>query len=404
MTIWNKLKNFQITGEKLYFCALDVCLVLFFIMNSTFFPFWVIPHFNINWIAYVMILLLFFKLVFFDSQKWWVKLLLLLCLLVSVVSWRHNKMMTLVVTTALVISAQNINFRRVIKHYLVINSTMLIGSAIYSVVGIIENLVYVRNGIHRFSLGVDYPTDLAAYFFYLLLAYCFYKGTQLKWIEYVVFLFGNVLLYRVTNARLDVIAIFAAVVLIFIAQKADLGKRWATVISKCFWPFLIIMPYGFWLLTVYFDPSSHIYQKLNLLLSGRLALGWEAINKYGYKLFGQYVYENGWGGVKGKQLFEHHPGKYFFIDSSVIRMLVVVGLILSILVLITLLIISLRSTLNHDFILPAILLVIMLSSLIDHHLLDITYNPFLIALFAKNTADFRGGDNNEESDLSWKYI
>ena len=62
------------------------------------------------------------------------------------------------------------------------------------------------------------------------------------------------------------------------------------------------------------------------------------------------------------------------------------------------LLISVRATLNHSYLLPAIVLLVTISSLIDTHMLEINYNPFLIALFA-NVAYTTGGFKDERKIL-----
>ena len=81
-------------------------------------------------------------------------------------------------------------------------------------------------------------------------------------------------------------------------------------------------------------------------------------------------------------MFKDNQARYFFIDSSFIRLLVVYGVVLSIIVIGIMVIISVRAELRQSYLLPAIILLITLSSLIDQHLLEISFNPFLLAFLA----------------------
>lgn len=287
------------------------------------------------------------------------------------------------VMVAYILAAKNVNFDKIVKRYFDVNFIMLIGVSLYSLLGIIRNLNFERNGIIRQSLGIDYPTDLAAYILYMTLAYCFLKYDHLKWYHYGAIVLLSFGLNLVTNARLDVYALLLAIVILIIAKRAQNPKNLVSRISiSYFWALSLILPYAYFLLTYYYDPQNSIFQKLNDLLSGRLLYGHVALTKYGITLFGQHVVEQGWGGVHGLHVFKTAQFKYFFIDSTFIRLFVIYGAVLGTFIIAILVIISFRETLRRNYVFPAIVLIITISSLIDQHLLEITFNPFLLAFLA----------------------
>lgn len=98
---------------------------------------------------------------------------------------------------------------------------------------------------------------------------------------------------------------------------------------------------------------------------------------YGFSIFGQYIPMQGNGGST------ETPLNYFFLDSSYISILLQYGLIMFVMILILWGIIGLRARKEKDWVLLWILAIIAFQSIMEQHLLDISYNPFLWILFAE---------------------
>ncbi len=358
-----------------------------------------IPVRYLNWINYMLMLILLLKILVFDNFKLWQLGLMSLIMILAIYSWRKSQITSLMIMVAYILSAKNIEFTKIVKRYFDVNFVMLIGVSIYSLLGIIKNLGFERNGIMRQALGIDYPTDLAAYVLYLALAYCFLKYDHLRWYNYFGLLFLAFILNLITNARLDVYTLVLSVIIFIMAKRAQHPQNnFSRVIVSNFWSLSLVLPYIYLLLTYYYNPSNRIFSKLNDLLSGRLLFGHVALSRYGITMFGQHIKEQGWGGVQGLKIFKTAQFKYFFIDSTYIRLLVIYGVILAVFIVATLVIISVRETLKHNYVFPAIILIITISSLIDQHLIEITYNPFLLALLADTyTKSTEGNINNEKA-------
>jgi hypothetical protein len=116
---------------------------------------------------------------------------------------------------------------------------------------------------------------------------------------------------------------------------------------------------------------------LNKALSGRLELGHEGFIRYELSLFGQFVDQNGLGTSTS---FE---GDYFYLDSSYINILLRFGLVILDVVLAIITTLSLRERRRDSYFRLMILTVVSLQSMIEHHLIEIAYNPFLLLLFAE---------------------
>lgn len=385
--IFSKLSkiNNHFSIESLYLFLLLITLVVSFLSNTTFMEY--IPVKFLNRINYLVIFVLILKIYGLDRYK--VKNIILISgiLIIAVLSWRITKIPSVMVMVVFILAAKNVNFYKIVKCYFNVNLLMILLITLYAVAGVIKNLAYLRQGIYRFSLGIDYPTDYAAYIFYLVLAYTYLNYKKLKLYHYVTFIVISIALYFITNARLDVISILLIVPIILISKRAeDKANRVSRIIASNFWSFSFILPYVFFLLTYYFNGTSKWFAKLNEWLSGRLAYGHKALELYPIKLMSQHVKEQGWGGIAGEAAYHGDQSKYFFIDSSFIRLLVIYGLLLTVFFVVVLITISLRETMKHRYLLPAIILLMTISCLIDQHLMEITFNPFLLAFLANTTS------------------
>ena len=116
---------------------------------------------------------------------------------------------------------------------------------------------------------------------------------------------------------------------------------------------------------------------LDSILSQRLSFSQKGMEVYGFSIFGQYIPMQGNGGST------ETPLNYFFLDSSYISILLQYGLIMFVMILILWGIIGLRARKEKDWVLLWILAIIAFQSIMEQHLLDISYNPFLWILFAE---------------------
>lgn len=395
---WDQFWHTPLTGERLFFFAYTVSLFCSFIINTTFMQY--IPVRYLNWINYLMVSILILKVIIFDHLKLKQLVFFGILFILAVYSWRKTNLTLLMIMVAYVLAAKGISFRKIVERYFDVNFVMIVGISLYSLLGIIRNLGFERDGFIRHSMGVDYPTDFAAYILYLVVAYLFLNYSRLNFHHYIGLVFLAFCLNLITNARLDVYMLLISLAIIFIAKCAEKPQNSiARTAVSTFWSLSIILPYGYFLLTEFFDPKNKIFIQLNQLLSGRLLYGHFALDKYGLTIFGQHVVEHGWGGIAGLERFRNAQFSYFFIDSTFIRLFVIYGAILGIFIISVLVIISVRETLKHNYVFPAIILIITISSLIDQHLLEITFNPFLLALLA-NTSE----NNPEEKFNNGKAV
>ena len=65
------------------------------------------------------------------------------------------------------------------------------------------------------------------------------------------------------------------------------------------------------------------------------------------------------------------------------RLIMIYGLVIAVVMVGIFMTISIRETAVRKYALPAILFIVSISCMVEQHLLELTYNPFLLALLAE---------------------
>jgi len=293
----------------------------------------------------------------------------------------------------LIVGAKDVDFDKILKVYLTIGITIMLAAFAASQMGWIENLAFtaLRNNEvkYRYSFGCIYPTDFSAHIFYLAVAglcLCENRITLGKIINLIILAF---FVQDKCGARTSFIClfVFAFSVLFVRVFKQYIKRNWLYYVINCATIGFSLLYFG---LTYAFDEQDVKMLQLDSLLSGRLALGKKAVYNFGFKLFGQNIVERGWG--RGTV-----EGEYFFLDDSYIRIAVLYGIILLLLVLGMLFVDGIRTIKTKRIIILVALAVVGLHSFMEHHLLEIAYNPLLLLIFADltNREKKRVGESDE---------
>ena len=335
--------------------------------------------------SYIALPLLLFKIYVLD--RWSKKELFVITILIllGMITWRTAHELQLLLIVPFVVGAKNVNFKDIITWYVYLNIILLLTMAIFSLLGIIPNLIYrAAPRPPRYSLGLIYTSSLATHYFYLVLAYCYLRFTKLKWSDYLLITVGDIIFMVITNTKLDFIATLVVIPVMIIAQRAFKGHKLSEILASFWWIAVPVSPFIIIFASYFYDGSNHIMKAINDLTSGRLSLGHRAFNNYNIRILGQTIVEHTYGGSKGLKLANQLNGvhHYFFIDSSYIRMILLWGLLMFVLIVVCMTYIAIRSTLRRTFVLTAIILIASLNFMFEPDIIKIIYDPFLLALLA----------------------
>lgn len=319
-------------------------------------------------------------------------------LLLAVLIYQNSGDTSIVVLMLFLLSSLNCRSGGVVKLYFWTALALMavtIGSAL---VGVLDNYQYQVNGSVRYAFGFLYSTDFAAHIFYLCLAYVYIRGRRLRKLEFAIPVVLAALVYVLTKAKLD------TALLILVLLAAMDYRRLSNSQMKKFDRGLYLFPVIMATLSIgaswLFTPTNDVFVKVDDFFTHRLAMGHLALYEYPMRWFGQYVFQQGSGGLSFPTGLTTTGANlaYFFIDSSYVKVLLSFGLVFLGLYLFGL---SRAIRINVDrqaYLLPLVLVIICISSIIDHHLLDIAYNPFVICILANNAV---GGVGSEERIYHW---
>lgn len=371
-----------INSQNIYELGLAIYLVVSLIQFSTFMDYF--SDNSMHYLLYIGLGLILFKMFFLDKQDLKEFAVKILTLGFLVLIWRTSSDFMLLTMGVYILGAKDVQFRRIIKLYFIVGTMTLLFIMLCSLTGVIKNLIYHRifNSVTRQSFGIIYPTDFAAHVLYLLLAYSYLKFEQLSWGSYACYLVIAWLLITFCDARLSAITIVIAIPVLWLGQKALRGNKVARGLTYFYWWIPAILAYLTICSYYFYTQSNSLFEKMNYFLSGRLFLGKLAIDKYGFSWFGTHVIEHGWGGSKGFKMTTSNPDNYFYIDSSFLRVAILYGIIALIIIVTIMTIITWRSVHVYRYALASIITLVAISAIVEQRLVDLSFNPFLLALLA----------------------
>lgn len=211
--------------------------------------------------------------------------------------------------------------RKIIKYSAITMFICLFMITSASLLHIISDNITFRYGIARHSLGTNYALTFGSYAFFLTAAaYVLYKKVKIKSNFYmgICFIFVAWLVNKVTGSRNFSIAMFILGILLIMNNFV------IKYVKKNTLEFLTCITFGISIISIFITKIvpyySDIYQKLNILLNGRLGIQYDLFRYYSPKLMGQYIY----------QVTEKYASFYFFIDNSYTRLLFVAGILFTI--------------------------------------------------------------------------
>jgi len=393
-------------GEILFFIGF-IMFLFRSVMFTTMFP---VTGTALKACFGISILLMLAKIFFFDIYSFEMLITVLAMFSCGIMVMLSSGYYIPFVWMVVLVAAKNISFRKILQVYLLMNLTIMGMAFLASLLGIIENLAYTTSDLDamRYSFGCVYTTDFAAHIFFMLLTAFYLYYEHLRWYHYLGTCIIDILVYYFCYAKLDSICILLLVVFFGIYHiirwqsqreqeaytstgvsktlldkmpvfKRTKGyyryKKFCAITAPVSMPLLAIVMYY---MTISYKADNETLVAINDAITGRLNLGYAGLKNYGISLFGQDVPMVGMGGST------EFPEDYFFVDCSYLFALLRYGILFLCMVFIIYGVICYKNREDTALMLAIILLAI--SSSIDHHLLEEAYNPFFYALFASNMA------------------
>lgn len=312
--------------------------------------------------------------------------------LTMIVSSNYN-MEYLILVYLLVIGARNIDFRRIAVASIIISAAFIIPVTILSLLGVLPDLVWIDGAIRRHSFGFIYCTDYAAHFFFVFCAYFWLRNGKLRWYDIIVFSLAAAYVFWFCRAKTDFICILAlllAGILLKSKTASDhlLRFKWIYILS-----FAILAAAAIVFTILYFPGNKLIAimgDKWGTALS-RFYISRRMLWEVGLSPFGKTFFEIGNGGVTEYVGVEN----YTFIDISYIKILLKYGVIAFAAFMTVLTRFMYKRSEAKDIATLIMMFIIAVNCFMAHHLIDFSYNIFILMFFA----DLSHGEKSEADRL-----
>lgn len=371
--------------DVLYLTVFALLLGYYFLVTTTFPIEW-----RENFPAYLRILLIvviMIKLIYvevYDLKEVLFAALISLCFLAV---WIRTSDPLVINTLLLILGSKGTSFEKILKVYVAVTVGLLaitMGAALF---GFTENLVYFQEGRSpRIAFGICYPTDFSAHVLYSLLAYGYLRRERIHYVELALMAGAGVFVYVFCDARVNTVCILVAAGAFLYNkirhQRAE--KQGKTYVMNRIWSWLLAMStvicaLFMTLMTIFYSSENPVTAFINRLINFRLSYGKKGVDLFGFSLLGQYIPMIGNGGsVKESEM-------YFFLDCSYMNLALQFGIVSLGIILIICSVIGFSAIKKKNWVLLWILAVVAVQCMIEHHMMDISYNPFLWAVFADMT-------------------
>lgn len=314
----------------------------------------------------------FFKIIMdtsYEKKRFWK---IFFAVLLTGVSYAVCLNKTMVLAAIVLLSAEKMSSRKIIKIAFILQSFTLFLMIFLSQSGLITDYIWEPEIRPRHFLGFSWVTTSAVLYFFIILEYIYLKCGVLHLTETCILLIINAWLYYMTDSRM-VFLLSTGVLIFFFLFYRNICRNWIYLKIKKIIHIMPVLICGFAIgIHAFYDPSNEIYSKINSLLSGRLRLGKAALSDYGINLFGHKIE---WVGFS---VIEHLDGEYNYVDCSYLQIFLEYGLIFLIIVLMVYsIIIKSAIIMEHNY-LVWIILFVLIFSITEPRLVNFMYNPFPI--------------------------
>lgn len=283
---------------------------------------------------------------------------------------------TVILLAMLLYACKDVNVDIIIKYMTLVLSAACVLVVICYYAGLFEAVdvseLYSRSdGLYRMSLGFSYVTYASNFFLTIVLCWLYLnRNKRVNFLMYLLMFAINYFLYITTDTR----AVYYLVILVLLCGIICQGKKTDVfeyknirIISLLLYPAFAIIA----IVTSYvYSPHIKVLEKINNMLSGRLRLGKEGLEKYGIHLLAQKI--------EFKTTDYYGTGDYFYIDSSYLQIALKFGLLSLVVILLIYMIILNQALIEKNVMFVFVMLIIGVHSIIDPQLFDVVYTPFIL--------------------------
>ena len=267
--------------------------------------------------------------------------------------------------------------RRVIFVTAAVTGFMLAFLVICSQTGLCIDYIFDETTRGRHGLGFGWTTFAPIIYLFFVLQYAFLRQERMRFYEYLILLGIAVYLYVMTDTNLTFFVTTAFLVFLFV--EGFMKNRWK-IWSRLKW-FWIALPLLLFLLTflifMLYRWDDPFWIRINDFLHQRLLLGRYGIYRYGITAFGQPIEWHGY------YITTPEVSDYNYIDCSYIQILLEFGVVFCLAAAAIYMNSMYCAVCSRNYYLVIVLAVVLLFSVLEPRLMNMTFNIFPLMAFLK---------------------
>ncbi|AME08880.1 MULTISPECIES: hypothetical protein [Gemella] len=363
-------------GQLCFYFSYSIFLLFSLLSTSLYYKYF----YGATYKTILIVCLLFLILKELTHNKYNYKdiILLLLVIISSVITFMaatNTEQKTIPLMIVFIYSARNIDFKKIAQISLVISSFVLGFVIVSSYFNIIENFFVNKADRTREYLGFRYALNSATIFSNIVFLKIYIDKEKIKLKTLGILFIINYLIYIYTDSRLtSFISLCFIIFAIIIKYLPNVKLRLLYYVFP--FMYLICSTISIYF-TINYKMLSNWQYNLNSMLSGRLSLGQDSIQTYGYGLFWKKLYLVGNGlDVNGEINFT----SYNYVDNLYVQVLQRYGIIFIILLIIILTVVMFYITKLKDNYLLVIFALLAIHGIIDDLIIYPYYNTFWFIL------------------------
>ena len=370
--------NIKEVQDKLFYISWSIYLFVT-LWNQSFFPLIFTGKNYVLLLVFCLLLLFIKELINIDFNYKSVVMALGMSIIgIFVLIFSMHQM--LLVVMFFIFSARNIDINKVINISLFISVSVLCIVSVSALSGVIYNqtsIDLVRDRERQY-LGFAYVLFPVAIWSNITCLWMVKRKDVFTWLEIVILFVVNQILYEYTSSRLVYLIVMIRILSIIIITKVNVVRilRSAMIKKTLIYSTVIACSFAFYV-TINYN-SSDLYQYLiNMLLENRLELGQNAIQTYGWPMFGEKIQWVGNGLDENGLKVE---GIYNYVDCAYIHFMLEYGVIA--LALYMWVIIKYMQNLanKNEIVIMIVFFTLAIHSIIDDATITLHYNTCLFLL------------------------
>lgn len=364
----------QIIKNILFFSAYTIWILRAFLNTTYFYQEQLVDWFSANALDVVWLLCILCVAVDFSFER---KEILLLSLVVFFY-WTCSATGVAGFPTSilLIYAARSISFRKIASWSLFFQACLLTFVVACSLNGVIENQIFMQGERVRYGLGFLYCSYTSHYLLLFLMLYLAISK-KIRWYETVLLLAINVIGFRATDTKTDILSLVLMVMVLIILRVFEKKKTCMNIIAYG----VLLIPFLFWAFSIWlavaYDGASDLWLTLDQILNNRLHLGHQAFLDYPPQMFGQKIrWIGGSALTKNPELFWY----YNYVDNNYLSITLQRGVLFAFFMCLAYGRAAYLSIRTNQMALAAGLIVFMVIGLVNPEMRNLLYNTFLLVL------------------------